>query len=327
MNGHGADDGFMSAARREYFANRAAAQQIKAKVEAFERGEREPLSGAPNPAYAEDVDSNPSRRANFGGADREAHAVSDRDRAAQMRAQRERDREKEAAEHEQRIRQALAEQREERRRLEERRRQSNEMQQLSFNIPPTAEAKYNHDDRRGDKRQDGTEERVQKAIAFEINFDDDSNEKVNKPPLKSSNSSINRPQVAGDSPSGRQRKSWGAPVLPNQLRVSPIDDPPKKAAVLSPNVLAARNLSSSGTASEVPDEPDLVVGLGDSMSEASTPNRLRSDRPAAEKVRSIRDLYETKEIEDDGDSIKKPIEDRKKNVENDPRERAKEVLE
>jgi hypothetical protein len=136
-NAAGGDGGEeMSAARREFFANRAAAQQIKAKVEAYERGgsRRGQRSAASNGSGMEVAiggggGSHPigeyrhQARRQHGHAHQESHidegrALSGEERIAQVKAQRRREQELEKAEKERQLQLAYEETRRERMRIE-----------------------------------------------------------------------------------------------------------------------------------------------------------------------------------------------------------------
>mmetsp|Transcript_14092 Transcript_14092/g.21076 ORF Transcript_14092/g.21076 Transcript_14092/m.21076 type:complete len:663 (+) Transcript_14092:1-1989(+) len=106
---------FESAARREFFANRAAAQQIKARVEQYERegGSRAGLRGVQE------------------GGGRNMIGYSDapltgEDRIAQVKAQRERERERENSERQRQLQLAYEETRAAKARLQEQRRRQGE---------------------------------------------------------------------------------------------------------------------------------------------------------------------------------------------------------
>jgi serine/threonine protein kinase len=87
---------YESVARREYFANRAAAQAFKAKVEANEHGAAMTnlLTNDSDNGYG-NGNGNGNRRENFG--ERELADVSPQTRIAMLKAQKEQDREKEIA--------------------------------------------------------------------------------------------------------------------------------------------------------------------------------------------------------------------------------------
>lgn len=109
------NNAYESAARREFFANRAAALAVKAKVESYERG---PLpnagqGGGGGMSSAIALAGGPSRRPSDPSLDMDPET-----RIAQLRAQRERERDREIALKEQQFKQAIEANREERRRLE-----------------------------------------------------------------------------------------------------------------------------------------------------------------------------------------------------------------
>eukprot|EP00981_Chlorochromonas_danica_P000405 scaffold96_cov167-Ochromonas_danica.AAC.12 len=107
------NNSYESAARREYFNNRAAAQAVKAKVEAQGREVTTPASSSANTAQSEQ---------------QVTMAMDPQVRIAQLRAQREKERDRELAMKEAAFKAAIEENREERRRLEARK------QSVAFDI-------------------------------------------------------------------------------------------------------------------------------------------------------------------------------------------------
>lgn len=126
-NGGGADGGrgndYETAARREFFANRAAALAVKAKVEAMERGSgsRSVITGGADiyngPGGAGGGRANMNNNNRF---DMESHES----RVAAIKAQREKERDKELEERTRQLQQAHEINRQERRRFEEMREKS-----------------------------------------------------------------------------------------------------------------------------------------------------------------------------------------------------------
>ena len=222
----------MSAARREFFANRAAAQQIKAKVEAYERGA--PKRGANVPSSAMEValagggytnlqqgrpigeyrshgrrhDNNPPY-----GMHGEGSVISGEERIAQVKAQRKREQEKEAAEKERQLQLAYEETRRERMRIEALRKASAEASE-SHNYDDSEEQTMSHYERqrRRELRKEEENRKHEKilreatknnqkrskegAVAFSIDFsnvDEAAGDVITNGKLKSQNENVYEP--------------------------------------------------------------------------------------------------------------------------------------
>ena len=222
----------MSAARREFFANRAAALQIKAKVEAYERGA--PKRGANVPSSAMEValsgggytnlqqgrpigeyrshgrrhDNNPPY-----GMHGEGSVISGEERIAQVKAQRKREQEKEAAEKERQLQLAYEETRRERMRIEALRKASAEASE-SHNYDDRDEQTMSHYERqrRRELRKEEENRKHEKilreatknnqkrskegAVAFSIDFsnvDEAAGDVITNGKLKSQNENVYEP--------------------------------------------------------------------------------------------------------------------------------------
>lgn len=173
----------MSAARREFFANRAAAQQIKAKVEAYERGgskrgasrnvssgmelalggggQYQQQSSHPTGEYRHQQPRRQHGHSHHEGDPgyHEDRALSGEERIAQVKAQRRREQDLEAAEKERQLRQAYEETHRERMRIEALRK-SNADGSPSRNITGGRDGRYDDDRDRGRRQEQEQEQEV-----------------------------------------------------------------------------------------------------------------------------------------------------------------------
>jgi len=196
---------YESAARREFFANRAMAQAVKAKVEALERG-GDPASTPANHYQQQHQQQQPHQRASPTIHEGDAEA-----RIAFLKAQRERDRDRSIAEQEAQLKAAYAAQREERRRLEARVKQQD-------GAPMAFEISF----------ADGAAKPSMQPLGSERNGSDKADPR--SPPRKGKDAAD-----ADEVTPPRQRKGWGPPLaaLPTRAPSNAASDAPQAPPLTS----------------------------------------------------------------------------------------------
>lgn len=307
--------GTSDAARREFFANRAAAQQIKAKVEAYERGGSH--------RHAQHLDAGIGMEVSVGNArnasdwnHRVDRSSSSEERIAQVRAQRQREQQLEQAEKERQLQQAYEETRRERMRIAALRKS-----EMESNATEYSDSQDSHNERRR-RRELKKEEDIKRneemlrearnkrpprdagkrpgAIAFSIDFSDvsDSGSDIRsdkKPPSgdegginevrSRSNSEVSESEsvqtVNNNAPSGRQRRSWGAPIAPPRGKIKVEDDDEDASEV--PDGTAVRKLY--GTAQEIAEDEEAVLKCLEARDGREEQARIR----AKEAFRKLRE--------------------------------------
>ena len=247
------DSSAQDIARAEFLSNRERARQIKAKVEAFERGEQLPPPVNVAEAKQGEVLREGRKRNNNNGY-RDANEVgADEmpvDKVAQVRRARELERKQEDEERERQLKIAREEQRLERKRIAELRRQEQEEERRSLDIieGPSQELSNEKkvtvvDDSHNEQRvandinhihaplisgnrvssgRNNTANTRVKGMAFEVRLDGIDDEGVilpiNNRDIDGNSDDIDHGQLAAPS----RRRGWGPPVVPKTGAVTTI---------------------------------------------------------------------------------------------------------
>ena len=304
---------YESAARREYFANRAAAQAIKARVEQYERGGSNMSAGGGGGGAggggvaAAMTSANQDVVVAGGGArygrnnynDRGAQGVSDRrpsrdldfdnmdpeTRIAMLKAQREQEREKEIAAKEMAMKQAIEANREERRRLE--------------NL--AAAAKANGGGAGMISGNDDSRAQAKKALAFDINMSDAPAPAPRRISLGAGNG---EPSTAAEPPA-RQRKGWGPPVdgqdilqakgIARNSNAAPVSSKNRSMEVIAEEKVTPSSSGNNTPASEPISEQQLMGGM-DQLVIVDDDNREVLKRLESKRKSQLEVKNEAKEV-------------------------------